>query len=345
MPLIMDIMNQNAWGAVELMEDILPNIEHKPQLLSSLNIFDIKPSRSSIIAVAVKDGALTLIPTSAKGEAPKELVPKGAKLYFFNTLRLAKGSTVHAHELAEVLALPAEIQTKEVVTEIQNRYDAIMDDMNLTIEHLLLGAVQGRLVDADGTTVLYDWFDEFGVSEAAEINFALGTAGTDVRKVCRNVVRAMKQAAKGVWVPGTRVISLCGDQFFDDLLSHGSIKETKLNTERASSLEGIEGYSAVDIENITFINYRGADAGTDAEGKLAIGTDNARFFPMGARGAFTMAYGPGVELMEFIGQSGQPFYPNIYPEGNSGNRDRIDLYSYPLPICTRPAMLQRARGR
>lgn len=345
MPLIMDIMNQNAWGAVELMEEILPEVEHKPQLLTSLNFFDPKPSRSSVIAIAVKDGALTLIPTSAKGEAPEELVPNGSKLHFFETLRLAKGSTVYASEMAEVLTLPGAQQTREVVSEISTRYGEIMDDMDLTMEHLLLGAVQGRLLDADGTTVLYDWFAEFGVAEAAEINFALGTAGTNVRKKCRDVKRAMMKAAKGVWTPGTRVVALCGDTFFDDLLNHSSIKETKLNTERAASLEGIEGYSSIEIEGITFINYRGADAGSDADGKIAIGSDNARFFPVGARGAFQMGYGPAVEFKEFIGQRGQPHYPMIFDDKDRGAWDRVELYSYPLPICTRPAMLQRARGR
>lgn len=345
MPLIMDIMNQNAWGSVELIEEVLSEVEYKPGLLRSLDLFEPIYSRSRAIAIAAKEGQLSLIPTSEQGEAPKELIPKGAKLRYFQTLRLAEGSTVYASELAGLLALPVEDQTAEVVSEIQDRYQQIVDDMELTWEHLIFGAIQGRLVDADGSTVLYNWFDEFEVSEPGEINFALGTATTNVRAKCRDVGRKMKVASKGVWMPGTRVIALAGDKFFDDLVAHPSIKETRLNTERAKSLEDIEGYSTFDLENITFINFRGMDPDSKEAGKLDIATDACRFFPKGARGAFKMGYGPADEFKEGIGKKGEPLFPIIMEDKDRGAWDRVEAYSYPLPVCTRPKMLMKARGR
>lgn len=341
MGLVTDVFEQNAWGTVEFQEDVVERVDHKPQLLGDLKIFEPVYSRSSAIAIADKDRELTLIPTSELGAPPQELVPKGSKVRMFNAARLAKGSTIYAIEMAGVTNLPFEQQTKEVAEEASDRTGAILDDMELTWEHMRLGAIQGKVMDADGTTVLMDWYSEWGITESAEINFALGTASTDVRKKCRDVKRAMQRKAKGVWTPSTRVGSLCGDDFFDKLVNHANIKETKLGTEKAPLLENIEGFSSIEIEGITFINYQGTDDGST----LAIGTNSAKFFPIGARGAFKAGYAPANEFKPFLNQKAREYYGLVLADPSGREAwDRVELYSYPLFICTRPEMLQRAKA-
>ncbi|SCM73386.1 Phage protein GP20 [uncultured Pleomorphomonas sp.] len=342
MALVSDIFNQNAWGAIEFQEDVVESADYMPQLLGSLGIFEPIYSRSRTIAVAARDKTLTLIPTSANGEPPAEYIPKGAKLRKWDAVRLAKGSTIYAIELAGVLALPFSEQTKEVSDEVADRTVGLKDDMELTWEHMRFGAIQGRVIDADGSTELVNWYSEWGIPEPAEVNFELNVEGTDVRKKCRDIKRAMQKAAKGVWTPSTRVASLAGDSFYDLLVNHKQIKETKLNNERAPLLENIEGYSSIEIEGITFINYRGTDDGST----IAIDSAKARFFPVGARGAFKVGWAPANEFKPFLNRRGQEFY-GLLLEDKSGRDewDRVELYSYPLFIATRPAMLLRARAQ
>lgn len=340
MALVTDVFSQNAWGVIEFQEEIVEKVDFKPQLLGNLGLFRPINSRSRAIAVASRDRTMSLIATSADGSAPEELVPEGAKVRYFNTVRLAKGSTIYAAELAGVAALPFEIQTKEVATEVTTRTARIMDDLELTWEHMRLGAIQGKVMDADGVTVLVDWYTEWGVAEPAEIDFELDVDTTDVRKKCRDVVRAMQVAAKGVWTPSTRVGSLVGDGFFDKLVNHPQIKETKLGTERAVTIEGIEGYSVIEIENIVFINYRGTDDGST----LAIGSEKARFFPIGANGAFEVGWGPANEFKPYLNQAGREYYGLLLADTSGRDAwDRTEIYSYPLFICTRPEMLLRAK--
>ncbi|MAY63993.1 MAG: major capsid protein E [Rhizobiales bacterium] len=335
MALVTDIFTQNGWGVIEYQEEVVENVDFKPQLLGELGIFEPLYSRSSTIAIAAADKTLTLIPTSATGEAPQELIPKGARVKKFDASRLAKGSTVFAIEMAGVTALPFELQTKEVSEEITDRTAQILDDLELTWEHMRFGAIQGKVLDADGTTVLVNWFQEWGIAEPAEVNFALTTPGTDVRKKCRDVKRAMQKAAKGAWTPATRVAGLCGDDYFDALVNHPQIKETKLGTERAPMLEDIEGYSAIEIEGITFINYRG----TDDESKIAIGTDKVRFFPVG-KGFFKAGFAPANEFKPYLNQRAREYYGLILADTSGRDAwDRVELYSYPLMICTRPGTL------
>ncbi|SMD10051.1 Phage major capsid protein E [Fulvimarina manganoxydans] len=340
MALVTNIFAQNAWGVVEFHEDIVEKIEFKPQMLGSLGLFEPIYSRSRTIAIAKKDGTMSLIPTSQLGEPPAELVPKGAKVQKFDTVRLAKGSTVFAAELAAVTALPFELQTREVAQEISDRTGSIMDDLELTWEHMRFGAIQGKVLDADGSTVILDWFDFWGVAEPAEVNFALDTETTDVRKKCRDIKRAMAVASKGNWTPSARVGALCGSSFYDSLVNHKQIKETKLGTERAVTLEGIEGFSAIEIEGIVFIDYRGTDDGST----IAIGTDKARFFPIGMRGAFKVAYSPANEFKPYLNQRGREYYGLLLADPSGREAwDRVELYSYPMFVCTLPETLLRAR--
>jgi hypothetical protein len=341
MGLVTDVFEQNAWGVVEFQEDVVERVDHKPQLLGELGIFDPVYSRSQAIAIADKDRKLTLIPTSELGAPPEELVPKGSKVRMFNASRLAKGSTIYAIEMAGVTNLPFDDQTKEVAEEATDRTAEILDDLELTWEHMRFGAIQGKVMDADGTTVLINWFEEWGIAEPDEVNFALGTAGTDVRKKCRDIKRAMKKKAKGVWTPSTRVACLCGDTFYDKLVNHPQIKETKLGTEKAPMLENIDGYSSIEIEGITFINYEGTDDGTT----IAIGTNEARFFPIGARGAFKAGFAPANEFKPYLNKKAREYYGLVLPDPSGREAwDRVELYSYPIFICTRPEMLQRAKA-
>ncbi|MDB5582826.1 MAG: hypothetical protein JWR80_8002 [Bradyrhizobium sp.] len=341
MALVTDIFNQNGWGVIEFHEEVVERIDFKPQLLGSLSLFEPIYSRSRTIAIAYKDRTMSMIPTSENGAPPAELIPAGAKVKPFMASRLAKGSTVYAIEMAGVTALPFEQQTREVTDEITDRSAQILDDMELTWEHMRFGAIQGKVYDADGTTVLTNWYTEWGIAEPAEINFELDVPTTDVRKKCRDLKRSMQKAAKGVWTPNTKIGALVGDTFFDLLVNHPQIKETKLGTERASTIENIEGYSSIEIEGIVFINYQGTDDGSS----IAVATTKARFFPIGARGAFKVGWAPASEFKPYLNQRGREFY-SLLLEDKSGRDewDRVELYSYPIFIATRPEMLMSGRS-
>lgn len=336
MALVTDIFGQNAWGVVDFQEDVVERVEFRPQLLGQLGIFEPVYSRSRTIAIADRNRTLSLIPTSEMGAPPEELIPEGAKVRPFNTARLAKGSTIYAAEMAGVTALPFDVQTADVGQEVTDRTQQILTDLELTWEHMRLGAIQGQVLDADGSVII-DWFNEWGIAPPAAVDFALDVATTDIRAVCRDLKRRMARAGGGVWTPATRVGALVGDTFFDTLLNHPSIKETLLAYEQgARSLENVAGYSSFEIEGITFINYQGTDDGTT----IAIPTNEARFFPIGARGAFKAGFSPANEFKPYLNQRAREYYGLILADTSGRDAwDRVEIYSYPLFISTRPEML------
>lgn len=335
---VLDIFNNDAFSAIELNDKVINKIDYKPQLLGSLGLFEPVYSRSRTIAIVKTESGMTMIPTSEIGAPPAELVPTGSDVRTMNTHRLAKGSSIYAYELQGVLNMPLGMQLKEVQQEVADRTAKIQDDMELTWEHMRLGAVLGTVYDSDNSRVLQNWYTEWGITPAAEVDFLLGTATTDIRQKVRAMMRSMQIASKGAWTPRSRMVALVGDSFFDKLLAHAAYKETRLQNNRTGELEDIAGYSAIVWEGVTWINYRGTDDGTS----LSIPTNKAKFFPVGARGVFQVGWAPA-EFFPYVNQRGQPRYLLTLPDTSGRNAyRRVEMYSYPLFTCTRPDMLMTA---
>ncbi|MBP0492873.1 major capsid protein [Roseomonas sp. SG15] len=337
----MNVFRQDAFSELEL-TSFVERTPFLPTGLGSLGIFEEKPIRTTALAVEDRQGQLVVIPTSERGSAPKERTTEKRKMRYFEVPRLAHGDTIRSSELQNIREFGTETVLMQVQTEVARRLagpTGLTSNMEYTWERHRLGAVQGILLDADGT-VLYNWFDEFGISQPAEIAFNLkgaSTAGT-LRKLCAKVVRQMMRAAQGAWTLSTRVQAIAGDDFWDDLISHPDVVTTYTNWEAAKELRGGTAFSSMSFGGIDWMNYRGSDDNAT----IAVSPDEVKFFPVGAPGAFERALAPG-ENFEWINTPGKPMYVQPILDKDRNSWWRQEVYSYPLHICTRPGMLQRGR--
>lgn len=338
---ILDIFNNDAFSLTNMMATV-EQIDYRPGALGSYGIFTPNPVRTETVAIESRDGVLGLIQTSERGAPLDQRTTEKRKLRQFATTRIAKGDRITASELAFLRGFGEEQQVMMVQEEIARRLSGpagLVSEIELTLEHMRLGAIQGIVLDADGSE-LVNWYDEFGVTAATEIAFDFANAvDGDIRKKTTEITRAMKRAAKGAWVPGTRIHALCGDTFWDQLISHSEIRQLFLNRDQSKYVENGGSYEQFTYGGITFENYQG----TDDNSTVAIGSAEAKFFPVGAPGAFLEVFSPG-EMFEHIGQLGQRLYPMIVRDDKRDMYADIEAYSYPLHVCTRPQMLQSARA-
>jgi len=337
-----DIFNDDAFSVVSL-TDAVDAVEYQPSLLRDMGLFEKQPVRTTTIAMERRDGVISLIPVSERGE-PLDQATKGKRnIRHASAGRLAKGDTIYADELQNVRAFGKETETQAVQKEVATRFAGIQQDMELTEENMFLGAIQGKVLDADGKTVLYDWFDFWGVSQPTEIDFDLDNASPAtgaLKKKCKQVIRGMQKASKGAFTPKTEVIGFCGDNFFDDLVAQVEELVTTINPADATMLANEFGtaYGAIKFGEIIWINYRG----TDDDSKLTIGTDKVRFFPRKAKGVFKHALAPA-EFMPYVNTLGKERYAMTIPDRDRGAFTKVELYSYPLVYCTRPELLFRGK--
>lgn len=334
----LDIFKQNAFSMLSMLQAI-DNVPFLPQRIGQLGVFTPNSVRTQTVAIEGRDGVLSLIKTSDRGAPLGERTTEKRNIKDFRTVRIAKADTISASELLDIRAFGTESELVQVQDEVMRRFmgpTGLANDIEMTLENMRLGAIQGLVKDADGST-LKNWFSEFGVTQAAEVTFTMsGTTDSGViRNACNGIVRAMMRAAKGVWAPTTQVYALCGDNFWDALTGSKETRSIYLNTAQSQSLLNGTAFETFRYGGITFENYRGTDDGST----VGIASDKAKFFPVGAPGAFLEVFSPG-ESFAYLGTLGTKLYPMIIPDDERDMYVKIEAYSYPLHICTRPAMLQ-----
>lgn len=310
---------------------------HKPGFLGSLDIFEPKPVPTITIGIESRGDSLALIQTSERGAPLQEADNAKRDIRDFRTVRIAKSNTLHAYEIQGIRAFGTTSELQQVQSEVARRLGGLQDDIDLTTEHMMLGAIQGIVLDADGS-VIRNWYTEFGIAQPAEVDFELDDADTDVRGKCAAISRATQRAAAGAWLTSTQLHALAGDDFFDALINHDRVRDTYLNQQAAAALREPLAFDSFRFGGITFHNYRG----TDDNSTVAVGPGVCKFFPVGGRDVFQVAQSPA-ETFDFVNTPGQPSYAMLIPDRDRNAWVKPEVYSYPLHVCTRPAMLQRAK--
>lgn len=334
----MDVFNSNAFSTISLTA-AFQKMDYKPQLLGSLGIFTPRPSRTRDVFIERRSQTLSLIPTSAIGENPTPHAVAQRNGVSLRTVRLAKEATIYAESVQGVRAMGSETELETVQTEFLRNMAEVRDDMELTHEHHRLGAIKGIVLDSDGSTVIYNFWTEMGISQPTEVDFELDSTSTDVRAKCKSIVRAVRRGAKGALPPGAEIHALAGDAFYDALVSHPEVEKFYLNQVAARELAASgAAFESFRFEGITFHNYQG----TDDNSTVAVGTDKVHFFPVGGRDVFQVAYAPA-EFDPWINTFGQDIYGLTIPDRDRGAFVKGEMYSYPLFICARPECLQRGK--
>lgn len=336
-----DIFSDDAFSLIELTA-ALQDVEYQPQMLGSMGIFTPRNVRTEKVSIERKETVLSLVQTSPRG-APLEVAGQQPRrnIRDFRTSRLAKADHIEASELANIRQFGTESEFAQVQAEVLERMVNLRNDLELTHEHMRLGAIQGIVVDADGSTI-YNWFDEWGIAQPAEMTFTFtDLVNGKFREKCNQILRLMQRAAKGAWGPGTQVGALCGDEFYDQLIRNDEVREIyKAQNERADLLRQdlVTPWMEVDFGRIRWINYRG----TDDNSKVAVPSTKVKFFPINAPQAFLRVQSPG-EFFDTVNQPGQEFYALTIPDQKRNAFVDVELYSYPLYVATRPQMLLRGK--
>lgn len=343
----MDVFRQDPFSLIAMTQAVNRQ-KFVPDLLESLGIFTPEPIREEKFWVEKKQNRVALIGTSPRG-APKTQTKKDrATVRDFRTTRLRQGDTLTASEVANIRAFGTEAEVIAVATEVAGRTSKIQADMRLTWENMRLGAITGSVIDADGSSVIYDWYSEFDVTPAEEIawNFGAATAADgNIKKLANQVKRGMIRSSGNSFGTNARIVALCGDNFFDDLTTNKETRATYLNQPEASLLrmEYAGAYGTFYYGGIEWINYRSTDDQPgDTEGPfVGIPTNECRLFPAGVRNVFAHVMSPA-ESFDLVNTLGQQWYAKT--KLDPGNEFvELDVASYPMFVCKQPEVLRRGR--
>lgn len=344
--LTLDIFNGDAFGAASMTNYVNMNIPFVPGFLGSLGLFPGQGVYTTTVAFDDENGNLSLIQSSPRGSAPSQSQGTKGKLRHINTVRLSREAVITADQVAgvRVLGTSNELQTAErLVWKRVEGPTGLKAELGYTHEHMYLGAIDGQVYDADGETVLWDYFSFYGVNRPNAVNFAFSTTTAEsaiITDTCMKKKRLMVKALNGFPLAGAMIVNLCGDNFFDAFYNSKEVVATRRtagqgNMEAPKIISENKAYSSIRYADEIWVNYRGDDAG-----KVAVPTDEGRSFMMGVPGLFSTYFAPA-DTWEFVNTEGLPSYVFQRPERQTSSQRAFEIQSNPLPMCLRPLHMRR----
>lgn len=300
-----------------------------------LGIFTPDPVRTRQIIVENINGVLTLLKSQQVGAPPPRKKHGKATMRSFIVPHIPYEDVIRAEDI-QGGRQPGTVDAKTLEVVMMRALMEMRAAHAITEEFLMLGALKGIILDADGST-LEDLYTAFGIT-AKVVDLALDVDSTDVAAKCREIVRHIEDHLMGDVMGG--VHCLCGETFFDKFIGHPKVE--KFFENHAKFLEnagiGADPRKGFSFGGITFEEYR-AQATDPATGNarkfLAVG--EARFFPVGTQNTFKIHYAPA-NYLETVNTMGLPLYAKQTMEPK-GRWVDVNTESNPLPMCRRPGVL------
>jgi hypothetical protein len=332
----LNIFEDDAFSVVS-MTAAINDIPYVPDRITRLGLFTEEGVTTTTIYVERMGQTLALVPATPRGGPPPTPPRDRASLIPIPAVRLAEQDAVIADEVQNVRAFGTESTLRTVQQLVTQRQARIALMLDMTLEFHALGAIKGQVLDANGTSVLLNLYDVFGLAQQAEIDFDLDNAtpaaGALMRKF-NDMRRKMEDAMGGV--PFQRIHAFAGPKWMDDLFAHKEYRDT-FQAVNAAMLRESNVRMAVNYQGVTIEEYRGTVGGVQY-----VGDDKAIFFPVGSPGMFRRYFAPA-DYEETVNTLGLPRYSKQWGDGGPNRRRQIEGQSNPITINTRPNAVIFAR--
>lgn len=304
--------------------------EYVPGRLAALGLFREEGVPTLTVQIEKDGDTLALVPAGERGTSGLVVNGSKRKLIPFNTVHLPQRFSIKADEIQGIRAFGTTTELQAVQAVVNKRLGKARSQLDATHEYHRMGAVNGQVLDADGTSVLLDIYKTFGVSRQT-LSMRLNDQSSNVQSQCVDALDMQEDALGNVTTTGSR--AFCGKTFWKKLIEHSSVVETYKGSQQAASLRG-DGREGFEFGGISWERYRGK-----VGGKAYVPDDEARLVPEGVSDLFLSIYAPA-DYIETVNTEGLPYYSKI-EEMPFGKGIDGEAQSNPLHICTRPRTVIR----
>jgi len=318
---------------METLTDSINQIPTVPTQARSLGIFTERGIRTTSIDLEFNPISRSLIPSTRRG-GPATQHKKGKRtMRSLQTQHFKVSATIAPAELQNVRQFGTSAQLVTAQSAVDDNLLEMSMSHDVTLEYMCIGAIKGVIYASDGSTVVYDLYDEFDVEQQTE-DFTLGDDNVSMDHLCMSVKRKMQAALGGLLI--TKFYCFAGDDWFDAFVRHPDVKEAY---QRWAAVNGQQGdflrsdnRSGFTYKGITFENYIG-----EVDGVQFVPSEEAHFFPVGVPGLFRTVFAPA-DTWEGVNTEGLPRYAMGEPI-RMGRGFELETESNPLSYCTQPECL------
>jgi len=330
---ILDIFNNDLFSSTSLTSaiSIVPNSYGR---IRELGIFAEEGVPTTSVAISRENDTLNLLPMRPRGGPASVGTRAGADARPFMIPHIPHDDAAPAGDVQN----REDMVNKKLIT-IRNKHA-------ITLEHMRAYALQGLIVDYDGTVVT-NLFTEFGVTEKV-VDFAFTTGTTDVLSVLRGVSGYMEDNLEGEVMTG--LLALCSPEWMDQLLSHPTIKEAYKYYAKEQDPITQDLRRRFVYAGIVFEEYRGVATKLNEDGSKTsrrfIPANTARFVPLGTQDVFRTYFAPPdfVDAANVAPPTGQEQQVFVAPLERMKFGKGVEMHteSNPLPMVKRPKLLVKA---
>lgn len=311
--------------------DAVSKLPAVPGKVGAMGLFAEKGIRTTSAFIEYRAGRLVLVPDQPRTADGKSLGNGKRHGVTLTAAHLPVTTQVLPDEIQDVRGFGQEGTQDNLASQAQVINDKLTDLKNsieATREYHRIGALRGQVLDADGTTVIRDLYDAFGVTKKT-VNVALSNTATNVLKANLDAKRYAEKKLGGVVVRGWR--ALCGAAYFDAFVANAKVQKAYEGYQAAQDRIGGDMRSGFVFGGIEYI-----ECSDEVDGKLFIPTDVAQVFPV-AQGVF-VTYNAPANYNEAVNTIGQPYYAKSEPRKMGKGWD-LEAQSNPLTLCLYPEAL------
>lgn len=310
--------------------NIIPNRYNR---LGDLGLFVDKPQRFRQITVEENHGVLNLLPILPPGSPGSVGIRSKRTLRSFSIPHIPHDDVILPEEVQGIRSFGSETEMETIAGVMATHLDTMRNKHAITWEYLRFGALRGEILSSDGS-VLYNLYDEFGISRPDPVVFKFSDPKCDVKRCCLNVLRTLEDNLHGEVCTG--VYCFVGSDFFDALTSHPTVKEAYFRWQDSLALRS-DMRSGFNFGGVTFEEHRGRAWTADGKVNRFVQSTEGHVFPLGTLTTFATYYAPA-DFNETANTMALPLYakqaPRLFDRGTD-----LHTQSNPLPLCHRPGLL------
>jgi len=325
----------------------IDKLPYMPGRIGEMGLFQQRPITTRHAVIEERQGILQLVQTQTRGSSLQNTMHQPRrKERAFQVPHMPQWFELLAEDLEGKRAFGSEDQTEVFSQIVNDRLEQMKANQEVTWEYHRIGALTGVILDADGSTV-ENFFTDFGISQTSITvdftdagTYALPNPTVDMKMLAQGLIRQMQVALGNTPFTGVKVI--CGNQFWDNFVHHGTVRKAyeyyqQNSFLRETQIPGGSQEGGFNFADVSWENYRGFVGTT-----RFIPTTQAIAFPTGARDLFLEVVAPG-DFVETVNTRGQL----IYAKQERLPFDKgimMHVQSNVLYMCTRPACLIKLTG-
>ncbi len=325
------ITSQNIFSVEELTEAV-NKLPLMPMRMRKL--FRQKSVKTTSVMLDLREGRIVLVENQDRRDPPKQMGGEGSKRSSVSlpTAHLPLADVVKPEDVQDVRGFG----TSEPITAASVVNDKMMDLKNsvaMTAEFHRLGAAQGVIYDADGTTIMHDLYKTFGVAQK-KLNLVFPSNSTKFNPILKIILEGKRHAEQKLGgTPAQRFEAVVGSDFYDMLTTHELVRKLYEDWQARQQDFGDNDYRK---RGFTYGNVTWIEASEIIGNRQLVPPKKAHMYPVG-NGVFVQ-YNAPANWVETVNTLGNEFYARMEPIP-MGRGHNLEVQSNPLAVCTYPEAL------